>query len=44
MKINPTLLFDKVVLNVVFDCEWVAKNYKIFLISRLFLESRQIFV
>ena len=44
MKINFTFLFDEVALSVIFDYEWIAKDYKIFSISCSFLESRRIFV
>ena len=44
VEISSALLFDEVVLNLVFDCEWVAEDCKIFSISRSFLESRRICV
>ena len=36
------LLSDEVALGVVFCCGWVAENCKIFLLRRLFSESRSI--
>ena len=44
IKINFVLLFDKIMLSVMFDCEWIAENCKIFSISRSFLKSRRICV
>lgn len=44
VKISSALLFDEVVLSVVFNCEWVDEDCKTFSISRPFSESRRICV